>query len=393
MFGRKTDLAIINRSFWPVYPVIGEALLRFAEQQSEKKRICVIMQDHGDIRSKLNEHERGTDVDFYPSKAWSVSGSGIFRRILDSIFFMLWVLGVLIWTRPIKVYVSTDPPILVPFIVMLYAKLFRATYVYHLQDIHPEAVNVVMPLNKWIYHILKYMDSSVMRNAESLITITGEMAEEIQERSETKSKIHILSNPAVSFDGVSIPVIKKKGFTFCGNAGRLQRIPIIIDAINIYLGNGGKFDFVFAGGGVYVNALKDLAQQYSNVNYLGVVPPDVAAQLNADFEWALLPIEDEVTRYAFPSKSSSYVFSGAFVAAICGSQTSVAQWVKGMALGVVVKPDAKSLSDFFFDVENNEVDVSAIDIDRLCLKEQLAFDYFIKELENLVLNEGSLLEQ
>ncbi len=30
---KRLDLVIINRSFWPVYPVIGEALMRFAEQQ------------------------------------------------------------------------------------------------------------------------------------------------------------------------------------------------------------------------------------------------------------------------------------------------------------------------------------------------------------------------
>ena len=46
----RTDLAILNRSFWPVYPVIGEALLRFAEKAADQNKIAVILQDHAGIR-------------------------------------------------------------------------------------------------------------------------------------------------------------------------------------------------------------------------------------------------------------------------------------------------------------------------------------------------------
>ena len=78
---------------------------------------------------------------------------------------MVWVGLCLLKTRPRHVYVSTDPPVLVPFIVMLYARLFGASYTYHLQDIHPEATNVVMPVNRVLFRILRWMDGAVMRRA------------------------------------------------------------------------------------------------------------------------------------------------------------------------------------------------------------------------------------
>ncbi len=113
MTAKPVKLAIINRSFWPVYPVIGEALLRFAEQTvSSGNSVTVIMQDHADIRKKLAEAERGKGVRFYPAKAWTNSASSVLLRAFDAIFFMAWVLAVLIWVRPAKVYVSTDPPLL-----------------------------------------------------------------------------------------------------------------------------------------------------------------------------------------------------------------------------------------------------------------------------------------
>jgi len=383
---RRSDLAIINRSFWPVYPVIGEALLRFAENAAGELRVSVIMQDHADIRSQLSEQGRGKGVAFYPCKAWTTSASGIARRIMDAAFFMIWVMGVLLWTRPRKVYVSTDPPVLVPLIVMVYAKLFRASYVYHLQDIHPEATNVVVPVTPLIYRCLRWIDGLVMRQASKLITITREMADEISTRSGTRSDIVVLNNPAVSFEGVNPLSTKRRGFSFCGNAGRLQRIPLLVDAIERYLDAGGSLEFAFAGGGVFAAALKKLADQYTQVRYDGLVSATEAAQLNADYEWALLPIEDEVTRYAFPSKSSSYVFAGAFILAVCGEQTSVAQWVTSNRLGVVVEPDTGALINAFERIESGNLETANLDSDRAELKRGLSFECFIDHLGQTILD-------
>jgi len=383
---KRLDLAIINRSFWPVYPVIGEALMRFAEQQAKKRKVGVILQDHVDIRAQLLKHQRGEHVNFYPAHAFSVSGSSIMRRAMDAVFFMLWVFLILLIKRPRKVYVSTDPPVLVPFIVMLYCAIFRAQYVYHLQDIHPEAANVVIPVKPWLFRILRWLDSVTMRRANLLITITQEMADQLRFRSGTRSSIAVLANPSVSFDQVKLPEHKTLGFTFCGNAGRLQRIPLLIQAITQYCQQGGTLPFVFAGAGVYAVDLEQLAQQHSNVTYKGLVSASDAAQLNADYTWALLPIEDEVTRYAFPSKSSSYVFSGALIAAVCGNETSVAKWVTDNRLGVVVAPEVDALCQFFFNVERGQYDAEVFDYERGELKQSLGFDVFLQNLTGLVID-------
>ncbi|WP_235464078.1 glycosyltransferase [Aeromonas australiensis] len=387
---KRLDLAIINRSFWPVYPVIGEALMRFAEQQSLSKNVGVIFQDHAGIKEHLTREKRGLGVNFYPCHALSVSGSSILRRVADAVYFMLWVFFILLLRRPKKVYVSTDPPVLVPFIVMIYCKLFRAQFIYHLQDIHPEAANVVMPVQPMLFRLLKSMDSLTMRNADSLITITDQMAEQIKERSSTRVPIKTLVNPSVSFEHVTAPDVKKVGFTFCGNAGRLQRIPLIIQAIDQYCQAGGRLPFVFAGAGVYADALKNLADKYVNVTYKGLVSASEAAQLSADYEWALLPIEDDVTKFAFPSKSSSYILAGAKIVAVCGCNTSVAKWVTTNAVGVVIEPCVDSLCQFFFAIERGEFSNVQLKIDRDILKARLGFDVFLSDLTELVLSDRGL---
>lgn len=378
-------VAIINRSFWPVYPVIGEALLQLSENLSaEGHSVSVIMQDHVGINDKLAEADRGLGVRFLPVKAFTTSSSGILHRAFDAVAFMLWVILALIWTRPKKVYVSTDPPVVVPFVVMLYCRAFNAEYIYHLQDIHPEAARVVIPVNKLVYKFLLYLDCVSLRFAHRVVTITDAMACEIKKRSNTTAPVYVLSNPAVSFDGIDVCHPKKSGFSFCGNAGRLQRMPLLLMAIEKYFEAGGRLEFIFAGGGVYQSELRAQAKKNANFKYLGVVSAIEAAQVNASYAWALLPIEDMVTRYAFPSKSSSYVYSGANILAICGADTSVAKWVRVHGLGRVVRPDVDDIVQAFFDIER-----SAGEADKKCdsrdkLKGELRLDVFVNNLSSVV---------
>lgn len=386
MTGKPMKVAIINRSFWPVYPVIGEALLRFAEGAANQGHsVSVIMQGRSGIKSRLAEAGRGKGVRFYPAKAFTTSASGVLLRACEAVFFMFWVLAVLLWVRPSKVYVSTDPPVVVPFIAMLYSRLFGAEYIYHLQDIHPEAANVVIPVNKWVYKILLKMDVLSMRKAKCLITITEQMAAEIRSRSGTTAPVHILDNPAVSFEGIDTTKPKVAGFSFCGNAGRLQRIPLMLEAIETYFERGGQLEFTFAGGGVYADRLQAFAYKFPNFHYPGLVSPKEAAQINANYTWALLPIEDDVTRFAFPSKSSSYVFSGANILAICGKQTGVAQWVQDNQVGLVVKPQVEAVVAAFFDIEKGLYRGVSNDASRESLKAKLRFEVFIEALDKIVL--------
>jgi len=383
---KPIKIAIINRSFWPLYPVIGEALLSFAEQAAEKKNyVSVIIQGHVGIKGKLAETGRGGGVSFYSTKAFTTSASGILLRAFDALFFMLWVIIVLLWVRPKKVYVSTDPPVVVPFVVMLYSQFFGAEYIYHIQDIHPEVSNVIIPVNKLIYKLLLKMDILSISKATRLITISDQMAKEIRFRSRTKATINILPNPAISFEGIDTSKPKTLGFSFCGNAGRMQRIPLVLDAIRTYFNRGGKLEFYFAGGGIYANLLKEFSKKYQYFHYSGLVNSTEAAQINADYTWALLPIEDEATRFAFPSKSSSYVYSGANILAICSEETSVAQWVNANRIGLVVRPNVEAIVETFFNIEKGNSQDFSDNVTRSALKANLRFEVFIEELNKIVL--------
>lgn len=384
---KKTDLAIVNRSFWPQGQVIGEGLLQFAETVAKNNSVCVITQEEGNLSELLEREGRGKGVDIRSCKSYTSSGSSLIKRVTEACFFMLWTFFCLVRLRPANVYVSTNPPVVVPLIVALYCRLFKAKYVYHLQDIHPEAANIIVPLNSLLFRILKQLDNYTLRHAEAIITLSEDMKKYILKRSNTRCPIYFLDNP--SYDLPSIAMAERNmDIIFCGNAGRLQRIPLLMTAIREYIQTGGKLDFTFAGAGVHHKDISFLADEYEQVSYLGVISATKAAELVGKHRWALLPIDNEVTRYAFPSKSSGYALSGTGVLAICGQYTSVSRWVDAHDIGITCEPEHNALVACLFSLEEkhstDEFTINPI------FREQLQISYFAQRLCEISLSRNQV---
>lgn len=350
---RKTDLAIVNRSFWPGGQVIGEALLQFAEVASRDWDVCVITQAKENLGKTLKSKRRGEGLRARSCKLRTDSASSVAMRALDALFFTLWVFFCLVVERPKKVYVSTDPPVVVPFIVAIYCHVFRARFLYHLQDIHPEITNSIFGLSAPLFRILKALDNYTLKRANLIVTLSEDMRAYIGSRVSVRAPIVLLENPALA-PPESGTAFESGDIVFCGNAGRVQRIPLLLKAISHYINEGGGMSFSFAGGGLYAKEIEALAQTTQQVKYYGVLPAQDAASLVAAHKWALLPIEDEVTKYAFPSKSSGYALSGVPILAVCGEDTSIAKWVKGNKLGKVCFPSTADLVNCFFGIEDSE---------------------------------------
>ena len=352
--GKGVDrIAIINRSFWPCDQILGDALLQFAELMSVHMTCYVVTQSQRNFKEKYTKENRGTNITLRACRAYTNSSNSILSRILEALYFVIWTFFCLVRDRPTIVYISTDPPIIVPFFVSIYCKIFGAKYVYHLQDIHPEIANSVVPIPKILFSMLYWLDNVTLRGASKIITISDEMKSYIANRSKTNAPIYLLDNAAFFVDNIE-DTSKNCDVVFCGNIGRLQRISLITEAINEYLKNGGKLKFTFIGGGIYKHLIERLANDFEQVTYLGKLPAKESAEIVAKHRYALLPIEDEITRYAFPSKSSSYVISGCYIVAICSETTSVSRWVVENKFGSSVAPGKDNLISYFHNLEKKQ---------------------------------------
>jgi len=368
MLQSKEKIAIVSRSFWPENPAIGEALLLLSESLTKSTQPIVITQIKKDFHANLKAELRGKGVVFSTLPSMTSSSSHIFLRVLELLFFSVFVFFSLCWCRPIKVYVASNPPLLTPLVVRWYCGLFGKRFVYHLQDIHPEATGVVTGKSNLVTSLLQGIDVSTTLKANAVITLTNQMKNYLLKRVGKNIPITLLANPSVQDEqGGNDLQERVKGFVYCGNLGRLQRVPLLLESIEQYINQNGQLPFVFAGGGVYVSDVKSLAQRHGQVTYLGVLPGKKAAKLIRSYSIGLMPIEDEVTNYAFPSKSSSYVFSGCYIMAICGLETSVALWIKGNKLGFVVEPYVAKLVNQFHEIE--KIDLPVLNINESLLSE------------------------
>ena len=346
-------IAIVSRSFWPTNPAIGEALLLLSESLAKDKQAVVITQVNKDFPKLLENAVRGQDVKFTTMPSMTHSSSHMVFRISELLLFTGFTFISLIWNRPDKVYVATNPPVFTPLAVRWYCELFNKQYVYHLQDIHPEITTISTGKSNIITRFISAIDTKTVVKASAVITLTEQMKSYINNKAGEPLSIKLLSNPSVQGQKITVDNTsgRVKGFVYCGNAGRLQRIPLLLASIRRYINEGGKLPFVFAGGGIHSDAIQLLANQFESVSYLGVLPAIEASNLLRQYSFGLMPIDDEVTKYAFPSKSSSYVFSGCQVVAICGKATSVAEWVHSNNLGYVAEPNIQSLVSLFHELE------------------------------------------
>ena len=141
--------------------------------------------------------------------------------------------------------------------------------------------------------------------------------------------------------------------------------------------------FLFIGAGVYFDEIHTLSNEYKDITHKGLVDTNIASDLTSKYEWALLPIEDEVTKYAFPSKTSSYLSCGSNILSICSEQTSVAKWVVNNNYGINTLPKVDNIVDVFFKIENGlTINKKTVD------QNYYSIDNFVHKIFNIIYNEG-----
>jgi len=346
---------IITRDFWPQTAAIGDTLLALARESSLRVNTSVITMSNKAIASIANKMDDQTyDINFHVAKPLTTSETNLLFRIFEIFYFMFFVLFYLFLKKPDKVYISTNPPLFVPFIVALFCRLFNKKLYYHIQDIHPEASKLVLNLPNFIFYLLKKLDTWTINNVEAIITLTNEMKETIANRG-CQTKVFLIENPSktVGIDRGNFI----NGIVFSGNAGRLQEMDVILPSIEQYLNDGGRLTFTFLGSGVHSKKLLDMSKNFQNFNFLGYVNGDSALKTTNEHKWALLPIKGDALKYAYPSKLASYISAGCNLLCVTDTKSSLALLVKKNKIGIVVEPDVNQLINVFKQIENGyEVD-------------------------------------
>lgn len=343
-------ITVLHRYFWPQnypYAIMLKEIVETLVASGNEIKILTTIQG-GDSECNLRKSWKvGLGVDLNELRLGQEKKRGLLRKGVNAIYFALWIFWKLISGCQDVVLVGTTPPIIVATVVRWGAKIRGYKYVYHCQDIHPEAMRVTGSLKRsWFYKWLLNMDKKNIDQAWKVITLSADMCNTFERRGCRVEHVEVINNfifeePQAEVD-VSVAKSKIK-FIFSGSLGRLQNLEVMISSFEPFK-NREDVDFVIMGEGILRPRLEELKSELDlkNVTFVGQKSLDDALAAMREADVGLVSLSPGVIDVAYPSKTIMYMASGLPVLAIVDEDTDLARLIVDKDLGDTAPPDSIS---------------------------------------------------
>jgi len=285
-------------------------------------------------------------------------------RLLGKLLFPLRALLVLIirrlrGERPDVIVAATIPPVLNGLCALTAARIVGARFVYHLQDVYPEigAAAGLWPERSLRHRVLRKLDTLVAQRADRCVVLSDDMRDSLIARGVPAQKVSIINNFMLEpFDSPEGRVVDRldagkvadlsegadgseasnarRQLVFAGNLGRFQALETVLTAFLDHAATSDAFDLHFLGDGVVKDALLARAGDSSRVHFHGHVDFVEASRFIARCDAGIVSIGEGVHRYAYPSKTLTYLGLGVPVFVLVETESSLARDVREHDLGV-----------------------------------------------------------
>lgn len=290
-------------------------------------------------------------VPLYPSH----DGSAV-RRALNYISFAIssLVFGIF-GTRKADVIYAYHPPLTVGMSAALVGFFRRIPIVYDIQDMWPDTLKATGMLNNQrALSVIGWICKWVYRRAAALVVLSPGFKRLLVDRGVPEEKIHVVHNwcdeGALSLpDAPEFPasLVGRFNIIFAGTMGKAQGLESVIEAAARVATIQPEIQFVFVGGGIEVERLKDVAARVSpsNILFLPRMPMNQVGNVLAAADVLLVHLRDDpLFRITVPSKTQAYMAIGKpLLMAVRGD---AADLVVQSGCGEVAEPeDAISIAD------------------------------------------------
>lgn len=242
------------------------------------------------------------------------------------------------------IMVSTSPPILGGWFAALAARLTGARFIYHCMDIHPEIGRISGEFrNPKVFSLLRRLDRWTCAQAQPVVVLSKDMAASlIARKPEEPSETLIINNfslPSETLVSSEFPFPwPEEGFTlvFAGNIGRFQGLDVLIDAMT-RLRSRRDIRLLMMGEGTEKDRLSQRAEDAeANVSFVGHQPIEVAKAAMSRASAGFISLVPELYRYAYPSKTMTYLEQGCPVLVAVEMDSCLARDVVESGSGIAV---------------------------------------------------------
>jgi glycosyltransferase involved in cell wall biosynthesis len=353
--GRSRVLAI-HRYYWPDTPPYASLLRTVVERWADRGHRVEVLSTQPSYKPELDlprrpAREQMADV-VVRRIALAPDRTSTARRLWNMVWFPLGVVGrILVGPRYAVVMCSTAPPIVLGWAVSLAARVRGARFVYHCMDIHPEIGALSGEFGaRPVFAVLRRLDIATCRRAAAVVVLSDDMRDALLARDPVlATKIEVLNNfdlPSHSAGGSAVsplPAGNRVRLVFAGNIGRFQGLEDLTRAVLEPRPELDQLELVFMGEGAAKQGLVDLVAQASTRVQERVVllPHGSAAEARALVATATLGVVSltpDVIRYAYPSKTATYLSEGTPVLALVETDSQLARQVTEEGHGFAVAP-------------------------------------------------------
>jgi len=333
-------------------------------------------------------------VPLYPSH----DNSSI-KRMLCYTSFAMSASTIGVWaTKPADVAYVPQGPITVGMPACVLKLLKGIPSVLHIQDLWPDSLlSTGMFNNKFGLKMVNGWCNFVYKRTAKIVTNTPGMKQRLIERGVPEDKIEVIYNWCDDSQichaepneelAKSLGMAGRFNIVFAGNMGKAQAIAPVLNAAKIVAATNPKVQFVFIGGGVDVESLKQKADdlELKNVLFLARRPvSEIGAILSlADVLFVHLK-KDPLFEITIPSKTQAYLAAGRPV--LIGVPGDAASLVAKANAGLPCEPEnPQSIAEAvckFYAMTQSELDAMGQNGKRF-YEQQLAFKIAATHFENI----------
>lgn len=347
------NVAITHRYFWPQnYP--------YADMLREITEALVDRGHHPTVLSALppDDHERRQRIDWarehgmdtHSVDLGDVRNAHPLRKITSHVRYAAWIFRQLLSTRPDTTWVASTPPVIAGLAVRWASRLTGGRYIYHLQDVHPEALMAKRSEHSPgpLMRLARAVDRRTVESAQVSIVLSEDMRQTVLDRGidPATTDIRVINNFVRLPDAPEplTPLTSEGPFRmlFAGGIGPFQQLNLVMEvARNLQPHDDLVFDIM--GDGPSRAQLEADFGGLPHVNFLGQRPRRDAHAAMCRASCGIVSLLPQVTRVAYPSKVIAYRAYGLPMFALVDPSSDLARELRSSGVAYVPDTDDPAL--------------------------------------------------
>ena len=274
------------------------------------------------------------------------------KRIIHEFTFCFFAMLRIIFSHEkCDLIICVSPPLFLGLVAYAASKIKRTPYVFHVQDMQPDAAVSLGMLKKGLFCSFLYaVERFIYQRADYVSTISEAMRDKIINKGFTKDKVKLFYN-WVNTELLK-PVGRDNSFTkrhnledkfvvlHAGNMGQKQDMSVILEAAE-RLKSDNSICFLLIGGGPKREFVEDYIDRHSlsNVLLLGIQPKDIVNEMFASADVALITQTGSVKDIVMPSKVFGPASVGRPLIISANSDCEISKLAKKYNFGLVIEPE------------------------------------------------------